>query len=78
MGFELERLWSRITRHPEWDRQPLPARIALEAALDVPLSVPSADADRLENDVRLLTTRLVLLAKALRALDLLEPLPAPR
>lgn len=77
LGFELERLWSRLTAHREWSQRPLPARRALEAALDVPLSAAADDVVRLEADVRALTARLVVLAKALRALETREPLPQP-
>lgn len=75
LGFELERLWTRISRHPDWPTRPIPARRALEAALDVPLCPARDDLGRLEADVRAMTARLVLLAKALRALDRGEPLP---
>ena len=77
LDFELERLWSTLTHHPEWPSRPASARRALERALDVPLCSPVEDAPRLAADVRAMTARLVLLAKALRALDRREPLPDP-
>ncbi|MDZ7800855.1 MAG: hypothetical protein U5K81_08720 [Trueperaceae bacterium] len=77
LGFELARLWTRMTRHPDWPQRPLAEREALRQELDVPLAPALADARHLEADVRTLTARLVRLAKALRALDTGDALPVP-
>jgi hypothetical protein len=75
LGFELERIWGRIERHPAWPDRPLPARRALAELLELRASPPHAHVERLDADVRNLTRRLVLLAKALQALETGTPLP---
>jgi hypothetical protein len=77
LGFELERLWATLERHPAWPERSLPARRGLAVTLSMPHHRPDADAARIEDDVRELTARIVTLAKALRALDTGEPLPDP-
>jgi hypothetical protein len=74
LGFELERIWARIEAHPDWQNRPLPAREALAELRDLRAAPPRADVDRLDADVRDRTRRLVVLARALRALDTRAPL----
>jgi hypothetical protein len=77
LGFEQERLLQRVRSHPDWDTRPLPARRAIEAALQASAHHPGADLVRLEREVRAATARIVLLAKALRALETGTRLPDP-
>lgn len=77
LGFEQERLLQRVRAHPDWDSRPRPVRQAIEAALHAPAHRPSADLAHLEREVRAATNRLVLLAKALRALETGTRLPDP-
>jgi hypothetical protein len=74
LGFELERIWARIEAHPDWPDRPLPARKALAELRELWPAPPRADVDRLDADVRDRTRRLVVLARALRALETREPL----
>lgn len=78
LGFEQERLTQRVRSHPDWRSRPVPLRRALEAALQEPSYRPGVDVDRLDLEVRAATTRIVLLAKALRALETGRPLPDPK
>jgi hypothetical protein len=75
LGFELERIWARIEAHPDWPDRPLPARKALAELREVRATPPHTDIDRLDADVRDVMRRIVVLAKALRALDTRAPLP---
>lgn len=75
LGFELERLWARMERHPEWAHQPEAKRRALRALVDVPLEGQRNDADGVERDVRQLTVRLVRLTRAWRQLEDERSLP---
>jgi len=77
LGFEQERLLQRVRTHPDWGSRPLPVRRAIEAALPAPGHHPGADLARLEREVRAATVRVVLLAKALRALETGTRLPDP-
>ncbi len=77
LGFELERLRARVESHPAWHERPVTARRAIEASLTPTEVRPDADLRRLDEEVRAATLRIVTLAKALRALDVGEPLPAP-
>lgn len=74
LGFELERIWARIEAHPNWPDRPLPARKALAELRAVRATPPHAEIDRLDADVRDRTRRLVVLSKALRALETKAPL----
>jgi len=77
LGFELERLRARLESHPAWHERPLASRRAIDASL-TPVDVrPNADLPRLETEVRAATLRIVTLAKALRALEMGDPLPEP-
>lgn len=75
LGFEQERLANRVRSHPDWQRRPAPVRNALEAALEIPAYRPGMDVERLDRQVRAATARIVLLARALRALEVGQPLP---
>lgn len=88
LGFEQERLWFRLQGHPDWPTRPLTQRRAIEASLDTSLAstggvahsaapVRQSTQVRLDAEVRFATHRLVLLAKALRALETGTPLPDP-
>ncbi|MDZ7708654.1 MAG: hypothetical protein U5J97_12330 [Trueperaceae bacterium] len=77
LGFELERIRSRVEAHPAWHERPLAQRRAIEATLTPNEVRPDADLGRLDGEVRAATLRIVTLAKALRALDTGEPLPEP-
>jgi len=85
LGFEQERLWFRLQGHPDWATRPLVQRRAIEASLDASLATtrsaspvrPSTQLVRLDAEVRFATHRLVLLARALRALETGTPLPDP-
>lgn len=77
LGFEQERLMQRVRSHPDWQRRPIPVRRALEEALQEPRYRPGVDVERLDREVGAATTRIVLLAKALRALETGRPLPDP-
>lgn len=75
LGFEAERLWARLCRHPAWEAQPEDRRGALRDLLDAPLDEPHRDPERVERDVQRLTQRLVTVAKAWHALDTEGRLP---
>ena len=75
LGFELERLWSRLQRHAAWPERSVNEQESLAAVLDLPLCPATDRVERLESDVRTMTERLVVLAKALRALDRDTALP---
>lgn len=69
LGFEIERLWSRLERHAGWGDVPPDERRRLSALLDVRHRPATDPVERLEAEVRATTARLVVLARALRALD---------
>lgn len=77
LGFEQARLTERVRAHPDWQTRPAPVRKALETALEIPAYRPGMDIDRLDRQVRAATARIVLLARALRALETGRPLPDP-
>jgi hypothetical protein len=77
LGFEQERLLQRVRSHPDWTSRPLPVRRAIEDALGPPRHYPGAELAKLEREVRAATARIVLLAKALRALETGTGLPDP-
>lgn len=75
LGFERERLWSRLEHHPDWEQQPTAKRAALRALLDTDPEGPRTDLARIERDVHRATTRLVALARAWDALERHGELP---
>ena len=69
LGFERERLWTRLSRHRSWPSLPVERRDDLEASLDVRMRPATGEVPELEADVRAMTACLVTLARAWYALE---------